>query len=85
MAHSWFKYNCSCGNPYSPLCYTQILTIPTFITGSPTVAYIFATIQIINGIIRPVIPPFSTTGAVTIGEINTDIATNTSSANCYVC
>jgi len=86
MATSWFKFTGTSGsNLIDPLNYTQIFSAPAFITGSITVAFIFATTQIINRTVRPVIPgSFSPTGSVTVAEILADVITATSSPNCYV-
>jgi len=87
MACAWFKFNPPGVPPNpatNPLSYTIFLSTPRFVTGSPTVAYIYATIQIISGVQRPVIPAVSPKGYVTVSEINTAILTQTSSVNCYV-
>jgi|GEM_PF-4538783 len=88
MATSWFQFNSPGQTPFpntNPLSYTQYLSVPPKVTGSPTVAYIFATVQIINDVVRPVIPAsFSPTGSCTATEINAAVSTSHSSANCYV-
>jgi hypothetical protein len=79
MATSWFKFNCP-GVAPDPCCnpLNYVLTIPAFVTGGPIVNYIFATTQIIAGVIRPII-----TAALCI-EIKTAKATLTSTPNVYV-
>lgn len=87
MAVSWFKFNAPGASPnpnINPLSYTQLSSPPTFVTGSPTVAFIFATTQIIGTTVRPIIPLVSPTLSVTQGEIALAVANNLSSANCYV-
>lgn len=86
MATSWFKFNGGSGvDPdLNPLNYTKLSTTPSYVSGSATVAFIFATTQIVSGVTRPYVPAVSPTGSVTISEIRTAKATNTSSPNCYV-
>ena len=88
MATSWFKFNKPGVTPLpntNPLSYTQAFTAPPLTTGTQTVAFIFATTQIISGITRPVIPAsVSPTGSVTAVEINADVLAQSSSANCYM-
>jgi len=88
MATSWFQFNSPGQTPFpntNPLSYTQYLSTPSRVTGSPTVAFIFATTQIINDVVRPVIPSsFSPTGSVTATEINAAVSTSHSSSNVYV-
>jgi len=87
MATSWFKFNPPGVQPFpntNPLSYTVISGTPGFVTGSSTVAFIFATTQVIGGIVRPIIPASSSLGNVTTTEINTDVLQQQSSGNCYV-
>jgi hypothetical protein len=85
MATSWFKYNTPGISPnptINPLSFSQVLTTPAFTTGTSKLAFIFAETQLINNVVRPIIPgsgPY-----VTIPEINTAISTSTSSTNAYV-
>jgi hypothetical protein len=68
----------------NPLNFSMVSTAPTYTTGSNTLAFIYATVQLINGVQRPTIPAFSPTGSVTSAEIHTAVSTGTSSANAYV-
>jgi hypothetical protein len=82
MATSWFKFATPgvAPNPNTnPLSYVQFLGVPTpNPVGGTRMDYIFATTQIINSTVRPVI-----TGVLAT-EINTAVSHSTSSTNAYV-
>lgn len=76
MATSWFKY---IGGPVcSPMSYTQI-TFPTCPSPKIHLCAIFAEVQIINGVTRPIITSALCT------EINIALLTLTESANVRLC
>ncbi|SFD00698.1 hypothetical protein SAMN05518672_10111 [Chitinophaga sp. CF118] len=81
MAFSYFKFATPgiAPNPViNPLSYVQFSGAPAFTTGGPNMAYIFASVQILGGVPRPIIP-----GALQ-AQINTAIATLTSVPDVYV-
>lgn len=87
MALAWFRYNGPVNDSdpvVNPLNFTLSGSTPPFTPGGNTLAYIFATLQIINGVQRPTIPTSSPTGSVTVSEIHTALQTGTSSQNAYL-
>lgn len=82
MATSWFKFATPGVAPSpntNPLSYTQFLGVPSpNPIGGTKMDFIFASTQIINDVVRPVITGLLAT------EINTAVANSRSSTNAYV-
>jgi hypothetical protein len=81
MADSYFTFATPgiAPNPIiNSLSYVQYSGIPPFCTGGQRICAIWAIVQIIAGIPRPIIT------AALVAEINTAVATATSSANVWV-
>ncbi|SFD00717.1 hypothetical protein SAMN05518672_10112 [Chitinophaga sp. CF118] len=83
MAFSYFRFATPGVTPnpvINPLSYVQFSGTPPFTTGGPNVAFIWASVQIFAG--SPLPRPILT--GVLQAEINTAIATLTSTPNVYV-
>ncbi|SFD00623.1 hypothetical protein SAMN05518672_1018 [Chitinophaga sp. CF118] len=81
MAVSYFKFATPgiAPNPNTnPLSYVLYSGTPIFCTGGPRICVIWASVQILNGVPRPIMTP------ALIAEINTAVATQVSTANVWV-
>jgi hypothetical protein len=84
MAVSWFRYNGPTfdGDPViNPLNFTIFGGTPPQTTTGTSLAYIFATIQLISNVRRPIISPVSPTGTATSTEIHGALTTGISTPN----
>jgi hypothetical protein len=87
MALSWFKYNGAQfdGDPViNPLNFSLYGATPPTTLNGQFLGYVFATVQVINNVRRPIIPTTSPTGSVTISEIHNALTNQTSTPNVMV-